>query len=700
MKTIQYVLFLCGITVISGMLPSEPYCRGGGNVIYHECSVTCGQGITRWEYICDGNSQIRTVRCHEGACPSREPQVSVINGGWSSWKLDRLGVCSGRCGVGYRTRYEIRTCTNPAPRNGGTNCGTGNRRSLTESCDTGVKCSVNGAWTAWKLDQLGDCSVTCGVGSRRRYQIRTCTNPAPQNGGKNCGTENRRSSIETCDTRVKCPVKGGWSSWGYDQLGDCSVTCGVGSRRRYQIRTCTNPAPQNGGKGCGTENKRNLPEPCDTQVKCPVNGAWTAWKLDQLGDCSVTCGVGSRRRYQIRTCTNPAPQNGGKNCGTENRRSSIETCDTRVKCPVKGGWSSWGYDQLGDCSVTCGVGSRRRYQIRTCTNPAPQNGGKGCGTENKRNLPEPCDTQVKCPVNGAWTAWKLDRLGDCSVTCGVGSRRRYQIRTCTNPAPQNGGKDCATENTRNLPEPCDTKVKCPVNGGWSRWKLDRLGDCSVTCDVGSRTRYEIRTCTNPAPQNGGRDCGTQNKRSSSESCDTKVKCPVNGAWTAWKLDRLGDCSVTCGVGSRRRYQIRTCTNPAPQNGGKDCGTENTRNLPEPCDTKVKCPVDGGWSRWKLDRLGDCSVTCDVGSRTRYEIRTCTNAAPQNGGKDCGTENKRSSSESCDTKVKCPGSSVWPRSHCSRVGVWSLPHIPCCGCCHLLQIEKKNWKEEIKCNIRQ
>ncbi|XP_041355521.1 coadhesin-like [Gigantopelta aegis] len=194
-------------------------------------------------------------------------------------------------------------------------------------------------------------------------------------------------------------VNGGWSSWGYGELSVCSVTCGVGSRIRYQIRTCSNPTPQNGGKDCGIGNTRISIVSCNRHIKCPVvNGGWSSWGYDQLGVCSVTCGVGSQRRYRIRTCTNPGPKNGGKDCGTRNKRISTVSCNTNIKCPVvKGGWSSWGYGQLGVCSVSCGVGSRRRYQIRTCTNPAPQNGGKDCGTRNKRISTVSCITNITCP---------------------------------------------------------------------------------------------------------------------------------------------------------------------------------------------------------------------------------------------------------------------------------------------------------------
>ncbi|KAI8492290.1 hypothetical protein Bbelb_301870 [Branchiostoma belcheri] len=548
----------------------------------------------------------------EGGIPNRSKSV---DGGWSDWTP--WSDCSRTCGVGTRSRS--RTCTQPAPANGGVDCV--GQAQETQQCNTGVSCPVDGGWSNW--GSWSGCSRTCGIGTRSRS--RACTNAAPANGGADCVGQTQQT--QQCDTGVPCPVDGGWSNW--SPWSDCSVTCGIGTSTR--TRTCTNPPPANGGMDCVGQAQET--QQCNTGVSCPVDGGWSNW--GSWSGCSRTCGIGTRSRS--RACTNAAPANGGVDCVGQTQQT--QQCDTGVPCSVDGGWSNWG--PWSGCSVTCGVGTRSRDRI--CNNPPPSNGGADC--EGQARDTEQCNTGVICPVDGVWSNW--GPWSGCSVTCGFGTETR--TRTCTNPAPANGGADCFGQNQET--QQCNTGVSCPVDGNWSNW--GSWSGCSRTCGLGSRTR--TRTCTNPPPANGGADCADQAQQT--QQCDTGVTCPVDGGWSNW--GPWSDCSETCGVGSRSRS--RTCTNPVPANGGADC--VGSAQEAQQCNTGVQCQVDGGWSNW--GPWPSCSVTCGLGTGTR--TRTCTNPAPTNGGADC--VGPAQEAQQCNTGVSCPADGGWtnwnPWSGCSR-----------------------------------
>ena len=59
-----------------------------------------------------------------------------------------------------------------------------------------------------------------------------------------------------------------------------------------------------------------------------------------------------------------------------------------------------------------------------------------------------------------------------------------------------------------------------VNGGYSDWKP--YGICTKTCGGGVQTRK--RTCTNPPPSNGGKDCSGLGPKITSRECNNKG-CP-------------------------------------------------------------------------------------------------------------------------------------------------------------------------------
>ncbi|KAL5261980.1 hypothetical protein ACHWQZ_G007623 [Mnemiopsis leidyi] len=155
-----------------------------------------------------------------------------------------------------------------------------------------------------------------------------------------------------------------------------------------------------------------------------------------------------------------------------------------------------------------------------------------------------------------------------------------------------------------------------VDGGWSHY--GDWSECSSDCE--GRTQTRTRTCTNPAPANGGADC--EGSSTETQNCNTNP-CPVDGGWSDY--GDWSECSADCGGGTQTR--TRTCTNPAPVNGGADCEGESTET--QDCNTNP-CPVNGGWSDY--GDWSECAAQCGGGTQTR--TRACTNPAPANGGADC------------------------------------------------------------------
>ena len=527
---------------------------------WNACSRSCGRGTQVSVRRCLNPSGERGMEnCQGMNIRYKRCNISECRASWTSWS--QWSSCSTTCAFGKELR--TRSCRH-------SKSGTG--RCIGASLENRIchqgPCIIDGLWASWT--KWSPCSVTCSWGTRVR--VRSCDNPKPQNGGRPCPGNKKEAKYCYLGS---CPVNGGWSIW--TAWSSCTASCFNGTKMRS--RKCNNPSPQNGGNWC--DGVSTHAERCNTEP-CPLDGSWSDWS--GWGECSVTCSKGIQVR--LRTCSHPLPQYGGKNCSGDS--SDIKHCELR-SCPLDGIWSSW--TQWTSCSKTCSNGTRTRN--RTCSNPPPQYGGKIC-SGNSSDI-KYCNLR-SCPLDGIWSSWT--QWTSCSKTCSNGTRTRN--RTCGNPPPQYGGKTCSG-NSSDI-KYCNLR-SCPLDGIWALWT--QWTSCSKTCSNGTRTRN--RTCTNPPPQFGGKNCSGET--SEIEGCHRRI-CPIHGQWTAWS--RWSDCSHTCSGGIK--YRDRTCSNPPPSNEGKTC-TGNSTEV-EMCSVRP-CVVIKAWTEWSS--WSDCSQTCSNATASRFRI---------------------------------------------------------------------------------
>ena len=97
----------------------------------------------------------------------------------------------------------------------------------------------------------------------------------------------------------------------------------------------------------------------------------------KIEDCLAT-GEGKLEKRQAKKCARME----------KNLKKCDYTCKIEIST-VDGGWSDLG--EWSVCSVECGGGSQIR--TKTCTNPSPANGGKECEGEDEELRtcnPDPC----------------------------------------------------------------------------------------------------------------------------------------------------------------------------------------------------------------------------------------------------------------------------------------------------------------------
>ncbi|XP_045191151.2 thrombospondin-1-like [Mercenaria mercenaria] len=133
--------------------------------------------------------------------------------------------------------------------------------------------------------------------------------------------------------------------------------------------------------------------------------------------------------------------------------------------------------------------------------------------------------RVEAAVDGSWSDWASWET--CSTTCDVGLQTRH--RNCSSPAPLGHGRQCLGEDSEHrlcMPGPCS-------NGSWSAW--GSWGSCSVSCDVGLKSR--LRICTHPRPSVFGSSCEGDNMQA--EICGREPCSETRVAFNVYQYSATG-----------------------------------------------------------------------------------------------------------------------------------------------------------------
>lgn len=516
--------------------PCSLYCQANGTDIIHlfspkvldgtRCRSTgldmCINGAC-WNVGCDHSLNSTKVKDKCGLCGGNG--ICHRRNRRFDWLATGFGRCSASCGVGVQQTHFV--CHNKR-----------NKRVVANKwCTTSIRpiperkeCHLQPcppSTFSWRVGPWSDCTVTCDGGYSWRAVIcieMFANNTEIEVEGTLCG-HSKPSNRNQCNTLV-CPM------WHAGEWSPCSGSCGTGYQRREVICRHT------GEHFCDFALAPLAYRNCSTNIPCNnnqgnQNDAQATVDHREDGYTAELKGYDGKAGKRAITITQNEILSGDDQPLEEKNVTSEYLRTPRF---VVTEWSS--------CSVTCESGSRWRY-VR-CKVYLPFLNSIVDLPDSDCSADKPISTEI-CFTKPCFENYEYRALGmtECSKSCLGGVQET--IVKCVNKM---NGKVVANKNCLEAPSIPTERLICNDVNCPQRWRTGDFSECSESCGGGIMTRpveciQEFASGPDSILRLPDYMC-SDNRPQTERRCNV-IECPA-----VWVIGNWSECSVSCGMGSKKR----------------------------------------------------------------------------------------------------------------------------------------------------